>query len=150
MKSLHLIFLSFCQLLFEKRGTSVRYTGWDLSTLNAISATSEHPEEALMFLDLLYSDPEVFNALVYGIEGRHYNKTGENRVELIPNSGYVISSGWEFGNQFNQWLLPSQPDDLWEQTKQINANAQKSTAYGFVFDHANVRTEVANCRAVYQ
>ena len=76
--------------------------------------------------------------------------TGENRVELIQNSGYVISSGWEFGNQFNQWLMPSQPDDLWEQTKQINASADKSVAYGFVFDHADVRTEVANCRAVYE
>lgn len=139
-----------CEVVAIPLGTSMRYTSWDLSTLNAISATSEHPEEALKFLDLLYSDPELFNALVYGIEGRHYNKTGENRVELIPNSGYVMSSGWEFGNQFNQWLMPSQPDDLWEQTKQINATANKSTAYGFVFDHADVRTEVANCRAVYE
>ena len=69
---------------------------------------------------------------------------------MIENSGYVISSGWEFGNQFQQWLMPSQPDDLWEQTKQINESANRSTAYGFVFDHANVRTEIANCRAVYE
>lgn len=139
-----------CEVIAIPLGESVRYTSWDLSTLNAISATSKHPEEALQFLDLLYSDPELFNALIYGIEGKHYNKTGENRVELIENSGYVISSGWEFGNQFNQWLMPTQPDDLWEQTKQINETADKSVAYGFVFDHANVRTEVANCRAVYE
>ena len=139
-----------CEVVAIPLGTSVRYTSWDLSTLNAISATSKHPEEALAFLDLLYSDPDLFNALVYGIEGKHYTKTGENRVELIENSGYVLSSGWEFGNQFNQWLLPSQPDDLWENTKQINESADLSVAYGFVFDHANVRTEVANCRAVYE
>lgn len=139
-----------CEVVAIPLGTSVRYTSWDLSTLNAVSATSKHPKEALKFLDLLYSDPELFNTLIYGIEGRHYNKTGENRVELAENSGYVIASGWEFGNQFNQWLMPNQPDDLWEQTKQINENATKSVAYGFVFDYADVRTEVANCRAVYE
>lgn len=139
-----------CEVIAIPLGTSVRYTSWDLSTLNAVSATSKHPKEALQFLDLLYSDPELFNALTYGIEGKHYIKTGDNRVELIENSGYVISSGWEFGNQFQQWLMPSQPDDLWEQTKQINESANRSTAYGFVFDHANVRTEIANCRAVYE
>ena len=139
-----------CDVVVIPLGESVRYTSWDLSTLNAVSATSKHPEEALKFLDLLYSDPEVFNALVYGIEGKHYNKTGENRVELVENSGYVVPSGWEFGNQFNQWLLPSQPDDLWEETKHVNETASLSVAYGFVFDHANVRTEVANCRAVYE
>ena len=139
-----------CDVVAIPLGTSVRYTSWDLSTLNAVSATSKHPQEALKFLDLLYSDPNVFNALIYGIEGEHYKKNGENRVELIENSGYVIASGWEFGNQFNQWLLPAQADDLWEQTKQCNETANKSTAYGFVFDHADVRTEVANCRAVYE
>lgn len=139
-----------CEVVAIPMGTSVRYTSWDLSTLNAVSATSEHPEEALKFLDLLYSDPEVFNALIYGIEGKHYNKVGENRVELIENSRYVISSGWEFGNQFNQWLMPTQADDLWEQTKQCNESATKSAAYGFAFDHASVRTELANCRAVYE
>lgn len=130
-------------------GEPTMYTSWNLSSLSAVSATSKNPEKSLEFLDLLYSDEKLFNTLIYGIENKHYKKVSSNRVELIPDSGYILSSGWEFGNQFNQWLTPTQADDIWEQTKQINNSANKSTAYGFVFDQTNVRTEIANCKAVY-
>ena len=130
-------------------GEPVLYTSWILSSLNAISATSKNPVKSLQFLELLYSDKQLFNTLIYGIENKHYTKLSENRVETVQNTGYSIPSGWQFGNQFNQWLTPVQNDNVWDLTKEINDTAKESTAYGFIFDQTNVRTEMANCKAVY-
>lgn len=37
---------------------------------------------------------------------------------------------------------------MWEQTKEINNNAQASPLLGFAFDAANVSAEIAQCKAV--
>ena len=118
--------------------------------MNAISRTSENPIRALKLLELLYSDKDLFNLLVFGIEGKHYNVVGETasglkRVELIDNSGYSMPIAWAFGDQFNQWLTPGQPDDVWEQTEAVNQSAIVSKSFGFNFDSSNLKSEYANC-----
>ena len=125
------------------------YSSWVIGTMNAISRTAQNPARCMKVLNLLYSNEEAFNMLVYGIEGRHYNKTGDKRVELIPDSGYNMPMAWEFGNQFNLWLQPTQNDNVWEKTKEINNTSKVSESYGFMFDSTKVKTEIANCTAVY-
>lgn len=138
------------EFLVQPMGDWMTYSSWVIGTMNAISQTSPNPIRSLQFLELLYSDKEVFNLLCFGEEGVHYNKTGENRVELIEDSGYLMpSGGWMFGNQFNQWLQPLQEDNIWEETKAVNESAPYSVAYGFSFDPTNVKSEIANCTAVY-
>lgn len=34
-----------------------------------VARQSKHPEQAMAFLNLLYTDPDVVNTLCYGIEG---------------------------------------------------------------------------------
>ena len=138
------------EFLVQPLGDWMTYGSWVIGTMNAISQTSPNPIRSLQFLELLYKDADLYNLAVFGLEGEHYTKLGENRLELLPDSGYVMpSGGWMFGNQFNQWLQPLQGDDIWEQTREINESAPYSTAYGFSFDPTNVKTEIANCTAVY-
>lgn len=40
-----------------------------------ISSTTDVPEAAMKFLNLTYTDADVINLLIYGIEGRDYVKT---------------------------------------------------------------------------
>lgn len=134
----------------QQIGDWMTYGSWVIGTMNAISQTSRNPIRALQVLELLYTDVDIYNLMVFGEEGVHYNKLGENRIELTDNTGYQMpSGGWMFGNQFNLWLQPSQADDVWEQTEVINNTSPYSTAYGFSFDPTNVKTEIANCVAVY-
>ena len=42
------------------------------SAVLAISRTSKDPERAMMFVNLLYTDKEIMNLLINGIEGKHY------------------------------------------------------------------------------
>lgn len=131
-------------------GESVMYNGWSKSNLNAISSTSEEPETALKFLELLNTDKELYNIITFGIEGKHYNKVGENRVEVPVNTQYTMGNvGWQFSNQFNAYLQPEQKDDVWEETKALNASAAYSPLMGFSFDSSKVELELSNCYAAY-
>lgn len=120
-----------------------------IETMTAINVNSKNPEAAIKMLGVLWSDKEIYNMMTYGLEGVHYKKLSENRIELIPDSGYCLSGyEWSFGNQFNAWLLPGQADDVWEVTKANNAAAPVSHLSGFTFDATNVKTELAQLDSV--
>ena len=85
--------------------------------------------------------------LCFGIEGEHYKKAGDNRIEKI-NDKYKFTTAWMFGNQFNAYLTPEQTDDVWEKTIQMNDEAVRAKYMGFIFDTDNFKNEVAAIAAV--
>lgn len=50
-------------------------------SMQAISSTSDDPERALMFLELVNTDEKLSNLINYGIEGVHYKKTGTKSIK---------------------------------------------------------------------
>ena len=112
-----------------------------IETMTAVNVNSEHPEEAVKLLNLVYTDKEIFNELLFGLEGTHYNVVSENHVEVAPDSAYNFgSNAWRIGNQFNAWYMPGQEDGLWEATV--------SSLRGFTFNQSNVQAEMAQLAAV--
>ncbi len=118
-----------------------------VSTMAAINADTRYPEKAVEFLELLNTDKDFYNLITYGIEGKHYTKTGENHIERSTEHPYS-QPAWAIGNTFNGYLLPGQADDVYEATKEINANAKRSPILGFTPDQEPIKLEIANCRAV--
>lgn len=123
-----------------------------IATMNCINARTQYPELCVKFLSLVNRNVDnIYNTLVFGIEGKHYNKVGENRIEKIEDSGYDCSGySWEFGNNFNAYLYGNQADDLWEQTKTINETADVSMILGFNLDVEPIQTELSSCSAVIE
>jgi len=127
---------------------SVIHFGW------AIPRNSTNPEKAMQLLNLLYSDPEVYNLLVYGIEGKHYVKIGDNLIDYpkgidVTNSAYNMSGiGWEMGNQLQGYVFKGNPPDIWKQITAMNASTKKSKALGFIFDGTVVADQIAACTNV--
>lgn len=119
-----------------------------IATMYGISATSKHPEETLKYLELINTDPYAMNLVSYGIEGKHYEKTGDNTIKLIPNSGYSHGQSWAIGNVFNTYVLEGQPEDVWEQTKALNDSAKTSPILGFSFNPEPVKMEITNVSKV--
>lgn len=113
----------------------------------AVSSTSKVPEAALKFLNLTFTDEDICNLLIYGIEGRDYvwNKDGTVRypdgeeAATVPYTAQ-LSSG-TLGNFFIMYPMEGiNPDSLaWELEQ--NRTAQTSVAMGFTFDNSNVKTE---------
>ncbi len=125
----------------------------DLATgsLFAISRTSKDPARAMMVLNYLHTDPYAVNLIVHGIEGKHYKKVGDNRIEPIADSGYGSSAlFWVIGNQLINYLKPGQPDDLYQNWEKFNDEAKRFPLLGFVFDDTNVKNEITQLTSVAQ
>ncbi|MDR6550679.1 ABC transporter substrate-binding protein [Paenibacillus qinlingensis] len=119
-----------------------------VSSMNAISRTSKHPEKAMQLLELVNTDKQLYNTLVYGIEGKHYKRGDGNYVKLNVDSGYFTNTDWVFGNIRNEYLPEGAPADKIEQTVRINEEAEVSPYYDFVFRTDDLKAELANVKAV--
>ena len=122
-----------------------------IATMNCVVATTKYPELCVKFLNMVnHNVDNVYNLLCYGIEGKHYNKVGENRIETIKDSGYAPNKSWEFGNNFNAYLMEGQEDDIWEQTKEVNETATVSKLLGFALDTEPIKSELEACNAAVE
>ena len=112
-----------------------------------ISSTTDVPEAAMKFLNLTYTDADVINLLIYGIEGRDYVKNDDGTVSYpegedsttVPYTAQ-LSCG-TLGNYFLMYCLEgSDPASLdWELEQ--NRIAKTSPAMGFTFDSSSVKTQ---------
>ena len=120
-----------------------------ITTMTAVNVNSKNPEAAIKMLGVMWSDKEIFNMMLFGLEGEHYTKLSDNRIELIEGSGYNRSDlGWAIGNQFEAYVMPGQADDVWEVTAELNKIATPSPLAGFVNDESSIQTEMAQLNAV--
>lgn len=108
----------------------------------AISTTSEDPERAMMFINLLHTDKELNNLLNFGIEGVHYTRNGEIISPTDRTGDYSPGSAWMFGNQFLNYVWESEDPEKWDKFREFNQNAHVSPALGFVFNSDPVQSEV--------
>ncbi|WNR42825.1 ABC transporter substrate-binding protein [Paenibacillus roseipurpureus] len=118
------------------------------ATMQAISRTSKNPERAMMFLELMNTDKQLYNMVLYGLEGKNYKKTGDNSIEVIPDSGYAPNVAWMLGDQLNAYLLPGVAADIPQKTDQLNKSAKASKIMGFSFDAEPVKAELAQAKTV--
>ncbi|NLA54111.1 MAG: ABC transporter substrate-binding protein, partial [Clostridiales bacterium] len=119
----------------------------------AISSVSKNPERAMMFLNLLNTDPYLMTLLNYGIEGVHYDLTAEGLVKFNPEARSTYQP-WTNGVG-NITLLPpleGQSTDFVEDFKAYYGAAKSTPVLGFVFNLEDVESEmgaIANVSAEY-
>lgn len=118
------------------------------ATMNAISRNSKHPEAAIKFLEILNTDKEIYNMLCFGIEGEHYKKVAENRIETVEDSKYFPNSSWMFGNVFNSYYVQGQDDGVWEATEKMNTESKVSPLRGFGADLSSIKNILPQVAAV--
>lgn len=122
-------------------------SGSTRGAMQGISINSEHPEKAMEFLNLLYTDEYVLNLLDYGIEGTHYEKNDDSTITLTDRAqeNYLFPS-FTIGNVFNTYLIEGTPADKWEKFDQFNNDCLQVPSLGFTPDLANIKNEVAAVR----
>lgn len=107
----------------------------------AISTASKNPERAMMFLNLLNTDPVLMTMLNYGVEGVHYELTDgmvsftEKRNDYKP---------WTNG-MGNVTILPptvEQGKDFWDGFKEYYGNAKEIPVLGYAYDSGNTQAEM--------
>lgn len=114
-----------------------------------IPVKSEHPEEAMQFLNLLYTDKEVGNMIQYGIEGVHYIITNKENVIAYPegqdasSSKYYVKSPGITDINMNCYAIEPLPGDIYTQYEDFRNEFRKSPLLGFMSDVSECKTEIA-------
>ena len=126
---------------------------------NGITTYCEHPEEAMKFLQLINTEAgaEIYNTIVYGLEGEHYTKNADGTIKTLEYDGSqggattsYAALKWIMGNTRYAWLNQGcDPFDV-EIMDSVNNNPDnvKSPMIGFVFDTADVENELSRVAAV--
>lgn len=128
------------------------FTSSILSSQQCINKSSKQPDRALMLLNLLWKDKVFFRLIENGQEGVDYTVTeqdGQQYVVTNSNAGYKAGINWEFGPTTNDFLKIGMPADTYSKWVEINKSAKASPLLGFVFNPEPVKTQIAQCQAVY-
>lgn len=119
--------------------------------INAVSwmvaSTTKVPEAALKFLNMTFTDKEICNLLIYGIEGRDYVKNADGTVSYpegedastVPYTAQ-LSCG-TLGNYFIMYPLEGQDPASLEWELEQNKSAKTSPAMGFSFDTSKLKSQ---------
>ncbi len=116
-----------------------------------IAAQSEQPEKAMQVLNEIYTNSELSNLLINGIEGINYVVNGDvlTYPEGVDASNTSYSSvAWVWPNELNSTPWEADGADIWTETEAFNESAVDSLALGFVWDNANVLNEITACNNV--
>jgi putative aldouronate transport system substrate-binding protein len=144
-----------------RMGNNIVTTGSGAGALQCFSKTSKDVNRALLFFDTVATNPDLYNLLMFGIEGRDYQvtdaTTDPKTVAFLSGQdensvAYIHAGGaWSLGmDWFASYLSGADPKDRNAQVKALNAAAAKSPLLGFSFDATPVKTEVDACGTVYQ
>lgn len=131
---------------------------FDTSAVNSvvwmISSTSKVPEAAMKFLNLVYSDADVLNTILWGVEGEDYVKVDEHHVrypdgKTADTVGYTaaLCSGL-MGSESLQYQAEGISWDDIEFKLRENRETKRSPYFGFIFDPQNVKTELSTINNV--
>ena len=117
------------------------------ASMTALHYNSENPYRAAKVLELINTNEELCNALLYGVEGVHFTRDAEGKVITNTECGYwVASCSHIFGNQLIRWAVSgTNPDTTWHEK---NTTAKRGATFGFSFNGADVATEIASCKAI--
>ena len=120
----------------------------------SIAANSEQPERAMQILNEMYTNQELANIFIYGIEGKTFEFIDDARTIIdypagvdAANAGYTFDH-WAWPNMQLSYVWNGYPSDVYEQYAVFNAGGKLSPAYGFTFDNSKVINEYTACTNV--
>lgn len=114
-----------------------------------IPVTSQNPEKAMQYLNLMHSDATLVNLMLFGAEGQNYTKVNDKQVELTDQNWYGVHGGaWTVGNTKLQYVLTSEDPQKNELLQSYADDAIATASLGFRFVKDNVADQIAAVDAV--
>lgn len=115
---------------------------------------SEKPERAVQVLNEIYTNPDLANLFINGLEGKHYEFVDKEKgIVNYPegvnasNTGYT-SLPWAWPNETISYIWEGLDSDIWDQIQEFNKDATVSPTKGFAWDNTEVQNEVTACANV--
>ncbi|NOU62601.1 DUF3502 domain-containing protein [Paenibacillus sp. LMG 31461] len=128
----------------------------DAATATVIPRTSKNPERAMQLIELINTSKgkELYDLLVWGLEGEHYKKVSPTRMETIGYTGQGTPTAkyglwkWVLGNTFQTYETQADKEGYNTFVKKLHETATKSALMSFKPDTTAIATELAQVAAV--
>ena len=119
----------------------------------AVPYCADEPERAMMVLNALFTQPELYRLLIYGIEGEHYTLNDDGTYVWAENCGINADNNYGLpasfiGTSFNTFLGPNDIADKWEKVAEMDRTARTNPLANFIFDTSPVEGVVTALNAI--
>lgn len=120
-----------------------------------VPTASKKVNDVVKLWNMLYTNTDAVNALCYGIEGTHFEKTGKDDREIrYPNGLDSTTSPFPFianatlGQYYLGYYQEGTPSNMKELTEEFNQHVPMSKLVGFSFDGSEINSDIAAVNAV--
>ena len=124
-------------------------------TSYAIPYCADEPERAMMVLNAIYSQPDLYNTLIYGIEGEDYTKNADGTITTsyvgaspTADDSYGIQR-WIIGSCKNALINNGTDPNYYTDLEALEETARVNPFMNFTFDRTNVEGICASLLNVY-
>jgi putative aldouronate transport system substrate-binding protein len=115
----------------------------------AIPVVSEHPVEAMKFINLMHSDSKLLNMMLFGVEGTHWEFEDDGRVNILDSSWYGAHGGaWTLGNTLLQAVSNKEDPEKNRLLIEYSNDSLDHPSLGFRFRADPVAAELTAVTAV--
>lgn len=123
------------------------------ATAMAIPYCADEPERAMMVLDAIYTVPELYQLLIYGIEGEHYTDNGDGTITTPYGSQGTAEDKyglikWTIGTCENSLVTQADSEGYYDRLKEGEKDAINNPFINFSFDRTNVESQISALAAV--
>lgn len=115
----------------------------------AIPVVSEHPVEAMKFINLMHSDSKLLNMMLFGAEGTHWEFEADGRVKILNSAWYGAHGGaWTLGNTLLQAVSNKEDPNKNKMLIDYSDDSLDHPSLGFRFRTEPVAAELTAIAAV--
>lgn len=115
----------------------------------AIPIVSEHPVEAMKFINLMHSDSTLLNMMLFGVESTHWEFETDGRVKIMDNAWYGAHGGaWTLGNTLLQAVSNKEDPNKNRMLIEYSNDSVDHPSLGFRFRTEPVAAELTAITAV--
>jgi putative aldouronate transport system substrate-binding protein len=129
--------------------SKVNITTHSGGSMLAIPVVSEHPVEAMKFINLMHSDSKLLNMMLFGVEGTHWEFAEDGRVNILDNAWYGAHGGaWTLGNTMLQAVSTNEDPNKNMMLIEYSNDSVDHPSLGFRFRTDPVAAELTAIAAV--
>ena len=113
------------------------------ATAMAIPYCADQPERAMMFLNEVWGNKELYQTLIYGIAGEDYEPLEDGTIKTGYGSQGTADSPyglwkWTIGTCMNSLVTEGDTKGFYEEMLELEKSAYMSPMENFIFDKTNV------------
>lgn len=130
-------------------------TGNIQGSITSVCAVSQHPELAVKYIEEVNNNPELYNLLNFGIEGKHWVWVDkEKNLISYPEGvdgqtvGYNPNTYWQFGDRHQLRLMDETDVGVFDRIDEGMKKALYSPVLGFTPDRTPIQNEIAQISTV--